>query len=213
MSTSGTNLETLPKGALVEAEAFVDVDIARIASIEVYKCRFDKCRLVEASFDKVVFEDVDFNGCDLTRVRWGGSSLRGVRFVDCKLLGVNFSGANDNPDVSFTGCGLRYAVFDGVACRGARFLNCQMQEASFVEADVRDADFSGSDLTHTVLKKCSLAGADFSTTTGLYFEAAQNQSKDAFIAVETAVQMAQAAGLRVAGYDDAKGSKGKRKGR
>ncbi len=209
--SSETKLEQLPRGALVEGEAFVDVDVARVAAVEVYKCRFDNCRFVEASFDKVVFEAVEFKDCDLTRVKWGSSSLRGVKFIDCKLLGVNFAALNDNPDVSFERCLLRYAVFDGVACRGARFVDCNLAEANFNETDLRDADFSLSDFTLAVIKKCTLAGADFSTSTGLYFDPAANQSKDAFIAVETAVQIAQAAGLRVAGYDDAKGSKAKRR--
>lgn len=202
-----TDLQKLPRGALVEGEAFVDVDIAGVAGVEVYKCRFDNCRFVEARFDKVVFEAVEFKDCDLTRVAWGSSSLRGAKFIDCKLLGVNFSALNDNPDVSFERCLLRYAVFDGVALRGAKLFDCNLAEASFNEADLRDCDFSQSDFTHAVMKKCSLAGADFSTSTGLSFDPAANQSKDAFIAVETAVQIAQAAGLRVAGYDDAKGSK------
>ncbi len=209
---STTNLQTLPAGALVEDELFVDVDIAAIGKIELYKCRFENCRLPEARLSRVVIEGCEFVGCDLTRVSLGGSSLRGVRFVDCKLLGVDFGKASDNPEVSFERCLLRYAVFDGVNVRGARFVDCQLQEASFVEADLQDTDFQGSDLSHAVLKKSALGGADLSTTTGLFFDAMQNQSKDAFISVETAIHMAQAAGLRVAGHDDAKAS-GKRKRR
>lgn len=209
---STTNLARLPGGALVEGERFVDVDIAAIGKIELYKCRFENCRLQEGSWSRVVVEGCEFVGCDLTRVSFGGSSLRGVRFVDCKLLGVDFGKAGENPDVSFERCLLRYAVFDGVNLRGASFVDCQMQESSFIETDLRDCDFQSSDLTHAVLKRSSLAGADFSTTTGLFFETTQNQSKDAFIAVETAIHMAQAAGLRVAGHDEARPNKNGNKG-
>lgn len=206
-----TDLHHLPAGALVEAEVFVDVAVTSLPRCELYKCRFENCRFPEATLSRVVFEGCEFVDCDLTRVSWGQSPLRAVTFVDCKLLGVNFSKAGDDPDVVFQRCLLRYAVFDGVNLRGARFEDCQMQEASFVEADLQDADFGGSDLTHAVLTRCSLGGANFSTSTGLFFETSQNQCKDAFVAVETAIQMAQAAGLRVAGYDDARPSKRKRR--
>jgi fluoroquinolone resistance protein len=197
-----TSLAALPRGALVEAEAFVDVDVARCAGVEVYKCRFERCRFVEAVLDKVVFEDVEFVDCDLTRVRFGHSSLRGVRFVRCKLLGVDFSRAADHPDVAFDGCSLSYAVFDGVALKGVRFLECQLGEASFVGSDLRDADFARSDLTRAVLRDAKLGGADFSTSTALLLDPARNDSNDALISVETAIHLAQAAGLRVAGHDD-----------
>ncbi|MDP2339635.1 MAG: pentapeptide repeat-containing protein [Deltaproteobacteria bacterium] len=206
-----TDLQRLPAGALVEGETFVDVDVKAIGKIELYKCRFENCRLPEAALSRVVLEGCELVGCDLTRISWGSSSLRGVRFVDCKVLGVNFSKAADNPEVSFERCLMRYTVFDGVNLRGARFIDCHLQEASFVEADLQDVDFGGSDLGEAVLKRCALAGADFSTTTGLFFEPNENQSKDAFIAVETAIQIARASGLRVAGHDEPKGSKRKRR--
>lgn len=209
--SSETDLARLPAGALVEGEVFVDRDFASLPKIELYKCRFDNCRFADASFSRVVFESCEFVGCDLSHVSWGNSSLRGVRFVDTKLLGVNFGKANDNPDVVFERCFLRYAVFDGVALRGVRFVDCQLVEASFVETDLQDADFSGSTLTHAMFRRCALAGADLSTTSGLSLDPAQNQAKDAFISVDAAVEIARAVGVRVAGYDEPRGSKKKRR--
>lgn len=206
-----TDLSRLPAGALVEGEVFHDVDIAALTKLELYRCHFDNCRFGDAVFSRVVIEDCDFVGCDLTRISWGDSSLRGVRFVDCKLLGVNFAKANDNPDVSFERCLLRYAVFDGVSLRGARFVDCQMAESSFVEADLQESDFSSSTLTHAVFKRCQMAGADFSTAVELLFDAGVNDAKDAFISVETAIHMAQSLGLRVAGHDDPRPSRRKRR--
>ena len=149
----------------------------------------------------MVFERCEFVGCDLTKLLWGSSSLRGVRFVDCKLMGVNFAGAADNPEFSFDGCLMRYSVFDGVNLRGIHFHNCHLHDASFVECDLNDADFGGCDLEGAVLRNCRMAGADFSTATGLFFEPAQNRARDAYISPETAIQLARAAGLRVAGTD------------
>jgi fluoroquinolone resistance protein len=192
--------------AFYEGQTFSEVDVARIGKIEFYKCHFERCRMQDAALQKTTFEQCTFTSCDMTRIAWGMSSLRGVRFTDCKLLGVNFAAANDNPDVAFESCVLRYAVFDGVHLRGASFHDVALQEASFVDSDVREAAFTACDLTRAVFRKCQMAGADFTTSTGLFFEPTQNQAKDAMIAVETAIQLARAVGLRVAGYDDAKRS-------
>jgi fluoroquinolone resistance protein len=194
-------LSRLSPGTLVEGQTFVDEDISHLAGIEFFTCRFEGCRLADARLSKVVFERCEFVGCDLTKLLWGSSSLRGVRFVDCKLMGVNFAGAADNPEVSYDGCLMRYSVFDGVNLRGIHFNNCHLHDASFVECDLNDADFGGSDLEGAVLRNCRMAGADFSTATGLFFEPAQNRARDAYISPETAIQLARAAGLRVAGTD------------
>jgi fluoroquinolone resistance protein len=189
-------------GTLVENETFTDVEGVALAGLEVFSCRFESCRFGEQRWSRVVLERCTFVDCDLTKLSWGGSSLRGVTFENCKLLGVEFAGAADNPEFTCSGCSLRYAVFDGVNVRGARFVDCSLQDASFVECDLQDASFDGCDLGGATLRRCRLAGADFSTATGLFFEPAQNQSKDVYLSEETAVQLARAQGMRVAGYDE-----------
>ena len=201
---SARNLSLEPAGTLVEGETFADVDVTGMAHLELYKCRFVGCRLPEASLRGVVFESCEFVDCDLSRLRFGDSSLRNVLFTNCKLLGVDFGRAADNPELRFEGCLLRYAVFDGVNLRGTTFADCQIQEATFVEADLQEASFAGCDLSQSTFRRTALGGADFSDAVGVFFEPRENQSKDAYIAVETAVQLARLAGLRVAGYDKPK---------
>lgn len=214
-SASTRDLASAPAGTLVEAEVFVDVDLSRLTKLELYRCRFEGCRFPEASLSGVVFEACTFIDCDLTRARLGDSSFRGVVFRDCKLLGVDFGRAAANPEVTFERCLLRYAVFDGVNLRGTTFSDCQIQEATFVEADLQDASFAGCDLSLSTFRRAALGGVDFSDAVGVFFEPRENQSKDAYIAVETAVQLARQAGLRVAGYDKPRAAKGRatRRGR
>lgn len=209
MTTAPSDLTRLAAGTLVEQETFADVEVTRLAGVEFDRCRFERCRFIDAALSRVVFERCTFVECDLTRVAFGDSSLRGVRFEDCKLFAVDFARAGDNPDVVFERSILRCALFHGINLRTTRFASCQLQEASFLDSDLQDADFAGSELDNATFRRCSLAGADFSTTTGLVFEPAQNQSRDALIGVDTAIQLARAVGLRVAGYDDARSSKRK----
>lgn len=203
-----TDPATLPPGSLIEGETFVDLDIARLAGLEFFRCRFERCRFVEATLSRCVFERCVFDGCDLTRVRLGQSGLRDVHFIDCKLLGVELGGAADNPEVHFERCLLRHAAFHGLSLRRVRFSGaCQLQEASFLEADLEDVDLGDSELERASFRRCSLGGADFSRAGDVGFEPAQNQAKDALISVDTAIQLARAAGLRVAGHDAPRGAR------
>jgi uncharacterized protein YjbI with pentapeptide repeats len=203
-----TDPAALPPGSLIEGETFADLDIARLAGLEFFRCRFERCRFVDATLSRCVFERCVFDGCDLTRVRLGQSGLRDVHFIDCKLLGVELGGAADNPEVHFERCLLRHAAFHGLSLRRVRFSGaCQLQEASFLEADLEDVDLDDSELERASFRRCSLGGADFSRAGDVGFEPAQNQAKDALISVETAIQLARAAGLRVAGHDAPRGAR------
>lgn len=193
-------------GSLIEQETLVGETFERLAGVEFDRCRFERCRFADAALSRVVFERCVFIDCDLSRVALGDSGLRGVRFEECRLFAVDFSRAADNPEVEFVRSNLRSASFAGVNLRGTAFTACQLQESTFLETDLRDADFAGSELDGASFNRCALAGTDFSMTRGLHFEPTKNQAKDAFIAVETAIHLARAAGLRVAGSDEARPS-------
>jgi uncharacterized protein YjbI with pentapeptide repeats len=204
-------LAAFSAGSLVENAAVVDVDVTALPAVEFYRCRFERCRMADASTARVRFEDCEFVACDLTKLRFGDASLRNVRFVDCKLVGVDFAAAADNPDVAFQGCLMRYARFDGVALRGCVFRACQLIEASFTETMLDDATFDDCDLTNAVFKNANLGGADFSTSIGVFFGLSNNRVQDAFISVDTAIHLARAAGLRVAGTDDKRDARKRRR--
>lgn len=191
-------------GTLVEEETIADETFSHLAGVEFDRCRFERCRFADARLSRVVFERCVFVDCDLSRVAFGDSGLRGVRFEECRLFAVDFAGAADNPEVAFVRSVVRSASFSGVNLRRATFTACQLQEATFVDADLQDVDFAGSELDGASFQRCRLGGADFSTTSGLHFEPSKNQAKDALISVETAIQLARAAGLRVVGFDDAR---------
>ena len=202
------SLSDVVAGELVESAVFADGNTTTIPAAEFFKCRFEGCELSGATCKGAVFESCHFVDCDLTRVAWAGAPLRDARFMDCKLVGADFGRAGDNPELHFERCLLRYASFDGVNLGSVVFIDCQLQESSFVEANLRDADFGNSDLSQAVIKGATLAGADFSRAVGVFFDPKDNQSKDAFIAVDAAVAMAQARGLRVDGYDKRREKKG-----
>lgn len=186
-----------------EHQTFSDVEapFARVSGKELYRCVFERCKLSEAQLARCALESCKLIDCDLTQIVLAGTSLRGVVFERCKLLGVDFSVLSDNPDVTFEGCMLRYAAFSDMNLRGVRFVDCDLQDAQLTDCALVNADFPGSDLTGATFSRCDVTGADLSTATGVFLDARKNVVKGAFVPVETAVMMAQAQGLKVAGFD------------
>lgn len=197
---------TLLAPDVVKDATFTNADLTGLllTDKELYRCTFQGCSLGTARFEHVVFEACSFADCDLSRVTFPRSVALGIDFERCKLLGVHFNALSQRPEFSFDACDLRYAVLDGLNLRGTRFSGSKLQDTSFEGCDLVDADFTGCDLRGASFKKCDLGGADFSTAFDLLIDPAANRVKDAFIAVDAAVQLARAHGLRVVGHDTAK---------
>jgi fluoroquinolone resistance protein len=194
----------------VDDAIFTDLDGggSHVADREFYRCTFNTVKLAEAQLERIVLEQCTFTDCDLTRCALKGVSLRGVTFTRCKLLGVDFSRISDNPDVSFDACILRYAAFAGLNLRNTTFSTCELQEAQFEGTSLVAARFPGSNVTGATWTRCDLSGSDFSLAEGLALDVRTNRVKDAYVPVETAVRLAQEAGLRVVGYDRPKPRRG-----
>ena len=195
-----------------EHETFRDLDLdqAQLGGKELYRCTFENCRLQESGWKNSRLEDCVVKGSDLTRATFSGTGLRGVRFEGCKLMGVDWSAVAPHPELAFEGCDLRYASFVGLSLRRTPLLRCTAHEANFLDSDLSECDFAGTDLRGATLRGCTLTATDFSAATGLFLEPARNRLKDTRVAVEAAVLLAEAQGMRVAGYSAEPKRSGKR---
>src|SRR5690606_23718099 len=90
-----------------------------------------------------------------------------------------------------------------LSLRRAEFVDCTITEANFFEVDLGEASFRGSALTGSVFRGCTLRKTDFAAATGVFFDPALNEARDAIIPIETAALLAMHLGLRVAGYSAA----------
>jgi fluoroquinolone resistance protein len=198
-----STLERLRSETDVENETFVGLDAQGLdlGGKELYRCTFRQARLQETRWRRTRLEDCVIEDSDLTRLDPSGLALSGVVLRRSKLLGVDFTDLASNPDVRFEECNLEYAVFRRTNLRKTKLLGSNLRGASFVECDLVEADLSGSDLSGASFESCRLRKADLGSAHGAYVDPARNEIKDLRISVETAVLMAQALGLRVAGHE------------
>lgn len=177
----------------------LELPAARLSDKEFVGCTFENLRLQESVWTESRFEDCVFRDCDLTGAKLTHAGLRGVRFENCKLMGIDWSAVGDFPELAFDACDLRYSVFAGLSLRKMRVIRCTVTEVTFSEVDLTDAVFDGSDLAGSTFQGCTLVRADFRGASGLFLDPARNRAKGARVAVDAAVRLAQALGLKVDG--------------
>lgn len=190
------------EGDLYADRAFEDLslDSADLAGKEFQRCVFRRCKLPASRWTEARLEDCTFEQCDLARIVPTKILLRGVTFNDSRLMGVDWSGIGTLPSVQFEKCDLRYSSFVKLKLRKTRFVGCIARETNFIDVDLTEADFTGTDATGSTVQGCVLVKANFTTTTGLFFDPRANQVKGVRISVETAVSFAQSLGMAVDGY-------------
>jgi fluoroquinolone resistance protein len=168
-----------------------------VAGKEFQRCVFRRCKLPQSRWPETRLEDCVFEDCDLTRMAPQALACRGVIFKGSKLMGVEWSGLGALPDLAFDGCDLRYASFVELRLRALKLVGCLAREANFLAVDLTEADFSGSDLTGSTISGCTLTKANFSRSSGVFFDPEKNKCKGARVAVEAAVSLMQSHGVVV----------------
>lgn len=202
-----STLERLLRETDLEDETFVGLDAqgADLGGKELYRCVLRHTKLLETRWRRTRLEDCVLEDCDLTRAHVAELALSGVVIRRCKLLGVDFTDLGANPDVRFEECVLEYAVFRRTNLRKTKILGSNLRAATFVDCDLVEADLSGCDLGGASFEGSNLGKADLGTTRGAFVDPARNKIKDLRIPVESAVLLAQALGMRVAGHEARRG--------
>lgn len=104
-----------------------------------------------ARLDDLSLHSVEFSDCDLSGLRWVDSKLSRVTFTNCRMLGALWENVTFD-DVAFERCKLDYAAFTRLRTVGS---------AIFADCSLREARFSGSDLSGVAFNECDLHLTEF----------------------------------------------------
>ncbi|MDC0673752.1 pentapeptide repeat-containing protein [Nannocystis radixulma] len=212
------DLDSLLRGDSFEDQTFTGLELqdVELGGKEFVGCKFVGCKGQESRWRGVRLEDCVFERCDLTQAKVAGMVAGKLQFRHSKLMGIEWTELGKFASLAFVECTLQYASFLRLSLRKAEFIDCTLTEANFFEVDLGEATFRGSTLNGSVFRGCKLRKTDFSAATGAFFDPAQNEAREAVIAIETAALLAMHLGLRVSGYSSesgatAKASRGRRK--
>jgi fluoroquinolone resistance protein len=198
-----STIEHLLHDLAFDEETFERLQISSpLVDKEFTGCVFRGLKADASIWNGVRFEDCTFESCELTRAQFLHARFVGVSFRGCKLMGIDWSSMAPNPTLAFDTCDLRYASFVKVNLRKTVFRGCKACEANFIDCALIESDFSDTDLTGANFEASDLGKANLATAQGAFLAPGKNRVKDTRISVETAVLMALAQGMKVAGYGD-----------
>ena len=132
-------------------------------------CRFNGCDFSETVFERCKFIDCEFHQCNLSLLKLPLTRLSEVAFIECKLVGVDWTRAsfpslNLDPGLSFRQCILNDSSFFGLCLNYLVLEECKLhgvdfREASLVDAQMTQCDFSGSLFMRTDMQGADLTGS------------------------------------------------------
>lgn len=122
-----------------------------LADTHLLDGRVNRLRTQRARLEKVRVDSVEFTGCDLSSLRWSAGRLTRVVFRDCKVLGAVLEDVTLD-DVLFDNCKLDYSTLTRVRAAGP---------VIFSACSLREATFTGSDLTRCLFDACDLRQVEF----------------------------------------------------
>lgn len=143
-------------------------------AVAFHFCRFIQCTFVECLFISIkgpnsIWDEVAFRDCKLSVFDWTeAASVAGLKFERCKLDAVRFG----YMDIR------KIVIHDCVAC-----------EVDFTEANMSDADFSGTDLASSVFLHTNLTKANFVGARNYLIDVKENTLKKARFSLPEAISL------------------------
>jgi len=142
--------------------------------------RFDSCRFTgwglpadpserrPFRFSGFRFEECTFTDCDLSNIDVRNAAFRSVKFVGCKLQGIRWDAAAPMGFAcEWWQCNLNFSVFEGVDLRYSRFVDAEVKEADFSRSLCQSLRFENCVLSGAVWTASDCTDADFSASEGI----------------------------------------------
>ncbi|NIV28864.1 MAG: pentapeptide repeat-containing protein [Anaerolineae bacterium] len=160
------------ESAAYEDQAFEGLDLTReeVRAKEFAGCTFVDCSFLETAFTGCRFVDCEFVRCDLSLCRVEDCSFTAVKFIDSQVIGVNWTEASWPAvglfhAIGFERCALSHSTFIGLGLRRVEMVDCLAHNADFAEADLSQANCTGTDFEGSRFLHTDLTEADFTRAT------------------------------------------------
>lgn len=185
-------------------EVFQGLSLAReaVSGIEFEQCVFESCDFSQAQFRQCRFIQCRFVQCNLSLASLGFSLLNELAFDECKLIGVDWTQAqwpqfSSGFPISFRHCLLDSGSFMGLSLKQIQMLHCRAHDVDFRDADLRQADMSGTSFTDSVFMKTDLTAANFTDATNYSIDVKHNAVAKAIFSRFEALSLLESLGIEL----------------
>jgi len=153
---------------LYEGQSFQKLSLPAGADLrrkEFSACVFKQCDFDACDLSHSAFIDCQFTGCSFASTKLDSCRFQNAQFDECKLVGLAL--ARVHPQFlgwSFRQCKLQFCNFGGLKMARSHFTASAVLDCDFVNTDLKEASFAGSDLRaskfhHSCLEKADFTGA------------------------------------------------------
>ncbi len=165
-------------------------------------CEFRHCRFSGAMLERCRFVDCSFHDCDLTGVVLSGSRLQAVTLIACTAIGIDWGRAHWSkyaitPQLRFHRSTLDDASFFGLELKELVIEDCRAHRVDFREGCFDRADFSRTDLRHSLFVRTGLRRADFTGATAYDIDPGLNAVEGARFSRDEAVRLLVGLGIEL----------------
>ncbi len=170
------------ESGLHEDKTFENIDFSekRLSNSEFQNCEFINCNFTKSNLSSNDFMDCTFKSCNFSLTNLLDTGLKSCAFMDSKLMGLDFSKCNSFLfSVSFQKCTLDYASFYKMKMKKTNFIDCSTKEVDFSETDLSMSVFKKCDLLNTTFVGTNLEKVDFRTAYNYSFDPESNKIKRA----------------------------------
>ena len=186
----------ISSGSQLSDQVFLgqNLDGLQILSSDFIDCTFNHCTFIETQLQKCRFVNCTFNASDLSLGKIPESIFINTFFHESKIIGVNWAQASWPAtdlglSINFSKSALNHSTFIGLKLQGIQIISCQAVNVDFREADLSNADFSGSDLYESLFIHTNLSGADLSQARNYMIDPGLNELKKAKFSLPEAMAL------------------------
>jgi fluoroquinolone resistance protein len=148
-----------------------------IEGIEFEECEFNKCSFVNCVFEACKFLDCKFVECRMSAIKPSHSRFVEAKFSTSQVIGFDWTKADVIEDLEFTECKLNYSNFRLAKPPRIKMIKCEAKEVDFIETDLTDGVFTGTDFENSRFFKTNLTNADFKGAKNYMIDARNNTLK------------------------------------
>ncbi|MDR6964198.1 pentapeptide repeat-containing protein [Shewanella putrefaciens] len=185
-----------PQGSHFLSEQFsgLSENVQEWQEVEFEDCEFLDCHFSESTFRKCKFIECRFVRCNLSLVKVPQCQFNAVVFEECKLVGIDWTRAawprlSFAAPFSFKQCILNDSSFLGLSLDEIVIEECKAHDVDFREGSFNRANFTYTDLSHSLFGRTQLADADFSEATNYDIDIFNNKIKGAKFSCDEAIRL------------------------
>jgi len=160
-----------------EAFTGLSLDNETIEGIEFEECEFNKCSFVNCTFEALKFLDCKFVECRMSAIKPSHSRFVEVKFCTSQVIGFDWTKADTIEGLEFNECKLNYSNFRLMKPPRIKMIKCEAKEVDFIETDLTDGIFTGTDFENSRFFKTNLTNADFKGAKNYMIDARNNTLK------------------------------------